>query len=123
MGGSGGGGQSNNQQAEQTLQVPLQEYAAFYPGQQGLLAQQMQQGYDGLLSDHQNAMSYYQPMSIPMINRPGDVTAYVENLGLEPAENSSKATKVKGSGGGGSGGGIINNIADLFSQRDSRESR
>lgn len=60
--------------------VPVQDYAAFSPGQQGLLAQQMQQGFGGSLLDHQNAMGFYKDMQAPQISRPEQIKQYLEQI-------------------------------------------
>jgi len=85
MGGSSGGTPAitTEEQAPPRIAsgpVPVQDYAAFSPGQQGLLAEQMQQGFGGSLLDHQNAMGFYQDMQVPNITRPDQIAAYLAQL-------------------------------------------
>lgn len=98
MGGGGGGGTVAPVQAAaepETATVPVANFAAFAPGQQGLLAQQMQQGYGGLLADHMNAMNFYRDMRAPVIREPGDIANYLTQRGLEPVAGGSKPTPVR----------------------------
>lgn len=91
----GGGGNPIPAAAAATpavAQIPVDTIQPFFPGQQGLLAEQMAAGYGGGLLDFQNAQSLYRPMTVPQINRPGDVTAYLQNIGLTPAAGGSAAT-------------------------------
>jgi len=86
------GGNSGNQplQTQTAEAVPsgipasdplqMQTFPAFSPGQQGLLAQQMQQGFGGSPQDYINAMSFYRDTQTPVINRPSDIDAYIAQL-------------------------------------------
>jgi hypothetical protein len=60
--------------------VQMQTFPAFSPGQQGLLAQQMQEGFGGSPQDYINAMSFYRDTQVPVINRPADIEAYIAQL-------------------------------------------
>jgi len=60
--------------------VQMQTFPAFSPGQQGLLAQQMQEGFGGSPQDYINAMSFYRDTQTPVINRPSDIEAYIAQL-------------------------------------------
>jgi succinate dehydrogenase/fumarate reductase flavoprotein subunit len=88
MGGSSGGGVVQKEEAPVQPTVPVQDYAAFSPGQQGLLAQQMQRGFGGSLLDQQNAMSFYQDTQIPQIRQPSEIEIYLQQL--EDAKNPKK---------------------------------
>lgn len=65
--------------------VPVNTYQAYQPNQNGLLAEQMQAGYGGLLADYQNPGGIYQDMRVPVINRPEDIQQY-----LTAIENEKK---------------------------------
>tara|TARA_R110002110_G_scaffold37601_3_gene124032 strand:- start:1777 stop:2214 length:438 start_codon:yes stop_codon:yes gene_type:complete len=93
MGGSNGTPaiEAEQQQAPAQPQIPVANYQAFSPGQQGLLAQQMQAGYGGSLLDHQNAMGFYRDMQVPLLRSPGDVPNYMGNAGLPVAEGGTPA--------------------------------
>lgn len=104
---NGGGGTpavQNESQAPAQPAVPMQNYAAFSPGQQGLLAQQMQQGFGGSLLDQQNAMGFYQDMQVPQIQRPSQIEQYLEQI--KKAAEVKKTPGVGVGGGGGTGGGV-----------------
>lgn len=94
MGGSSGGGvpATEAQATPAQPQVPVADFAAFSPGQEGLLAQQMQQGFGGSLLDHQGAMGFYRDMQAPVINEPGDIANYLAMRGLTPETGGTPAT-------------------------------
>ena len=95
MGGSSGSATTGVQPSTlQNVNVP-----AFMPGQQGLLAQQLNAGFgngqaSGILSmqDYLNGM--YKPMTVPLIQNAADMAAL-------------KAKLPKGAIGGGTGGGAV----------------
>ena len=73
----------------------MTDFAAFSPGQQGLLAQQMQQGFGGSLLDHRSAMDFYRDMQVPVMNEPGDIPNYVAQRGLEATPDGSAPTPMR----------------------------
>jgi hypothetical protein len=93
MGGGGGGGYvAPVAPAEPaTPQVPTTTFEAFSPGQQGLLAEQMQAGYGGVLSDYTGQMDHYRDMKVPLLNSPGDIPNYLKNVGLEVTAGGTPA--------------------------------
>jgi hypothetical protein len=71
--------------------LPITNYSAFSPGQQGLLAQQMQAGFGGSLLDQTNSMDHYQNMMVPRINAPGDIANYMNQVDLPVTEGGTPA--------------------------------
>lgn len=80
--------------------VPMQTFPAFQPRQQGLLAEQMQAGYGGLLSDYQG-QGGYQDMQVPVINRPSDIELYLAALEKEKQAGAANAAPAAQAGGDG----------------------
>lgn len=92
---SGGGGGAPAVEAAPapppTPVVPVTQFDAFTPGQQGLLAAQMQAGYGGILGDYTGGMDHYRDMRTPVFNSPGDVPNYLQNVGLPVVEGGTPA--------------------------------
>jgi hypothetical protein len=92
MGGGGGGAApAPAPVVPATPQIPVADFEAFSPGQQGLLAEQMQAGYGGVLSDYTGQMDHYRDMRVPLLNSPGDIPNYLKNVGLEVTAGGTPA--------------------------------
>ena len=86
--------------------VAMQQYPAFQPGQLGLLADQMTQGFGGAQAENMGILSnLYKPVSMPLISKPSDIEAYLKQIGVKaPAAKESepaKPTAWVNTGGGG----------------------
>lgn len=90
MGGGGGTPTPTEPTQPAVPTIPMMGFQPFQPGQQGLLAQQMAQGFGGGILEQQQAMDYYRPMSVPVITRPDEITAYLRNIGIEPVNTDDK---------------------------------
>lgn len=65
--------------------IPMQDFAAFQPGQLGLLASQLNSGFGGGQAQNEEALnSLYQPVSMPEMSRPNQFGPYLRQLGFEP---------------------------------------
>lgn len=73
--------------------IQMQNYPAFMPGQQGLLAEQMSAGYGAPVSENMGLLSnLYKPVNMPVISRPDQIAQYLTQIGLKPV-TAADATK------------------------------
>ena len=76
--------------------VAMQNFPAFMPGQQGLLAEQMSAGFGAPVSENMGLLSnLYKPVNMPMISRPDQIAQYMTQIGLKPV-TAEADTKKKG---------------------------
>ena len=76
--------------------VAMQNFPAFMPGQQGLLAEQMSAGFGAPVSENMGLLSnLYKPVQMPMISRPDQIAQYMTQIGLKPV-TAEADTKKKG---------------------------
>lgn len=78
--------------------VQMQNFPAFMPGQQGLLAEQMSAGFGAPVSENMGLLSnLYKPVQMPIISRPDQIAQYMTQIGLKPvtaeADTKKKGTK------------------------------
>lgn len=95
-----GGGSTTQTTAKPTNTAPaaanvaMQQYPAFQPGQLGLLADQMTQGFGGTQAENMGILSnLYKPVSMPIISKPSDIAAYLKQAGVtSPTATNSTGT-------------------------------
>lgn len=105
MGGSSAQAETGVQPSTlQNVNVP-----AFMPGQQGLLAQQLNAGFgngqaSGILSmqDYLNGM--YKPMTVPLIQNAADMAALKAKLDKKTTTSTASGAATGGTATGGAGG-------------------
>ena len=105
--------EQQQQQAAAQHSVPMQTFPAFQPRQQGLLAEQMQAGYGGLLSDYQG-QGGYQDMQVPVINRPSDIELYLAALEKEKQAGGANAASAPAAQAGGDGARLAGPDSPLY---------
>lgn len=72
--------------------VQMQNYPAFMPGQQGLLAEQMSAGYGAPVSENMGLLAnLYKPVNMPIITRPDQIETYLKSLNLAPVTGGTAA--------------------------------
>ena len=96
------GGGNKNKTATATTATPaatpiaMQNFPAFMPGQQGLLAEQMSAGFGAPVSENMGLLSsLYKPVNMPIISRPDQIAQYMTQIGLKPV-TAEADTKKKG---------------------------
>ena len=73
--------------------VAMQNFPAFMPGQQGLLAEQMSAGFGAPVSENMGLLSnLYKPVNMPIISRPDQIAQYLTQIGMKPVTTDAKAT-------------------------------
>lgn len=93
------GGGNKNKAATTTTATPaapavqMQNFPAFMPGQQGLLAEQMSAGFGAPVSENMGLLSnLYKPVNMPIISRPDQIAQYLTQIGMKPITTDAKAT-------------------------------
>lgn len=96
------GGGSNKNKTATTPAAPaapavqMQNFPAFMPGQQGLLAEQMSAGFGAPVSENMGLLSnLYKPVQMPIISRPDQIAQYMTQIGMKPV-TAEADTKKKG---------------------------
>ena len=85
--------------------VAMQNFPAFMPGQQGLLAEQMSAGFGAPVSENMGLLSnLYKPVNMPIISRPDQIAQYLTQIGLTPATSGSTTGGTSSARGKGSKG-------------------
>lgn len=80
--------------------IATQNFPAFMPGQQGLLADQLTAGGFGTVPQNMGLLSgLYHDQTMPMISRPDQIAQYLTQIGLKPV-TAADATAATGVGNG-----------------------
>ena len=114
---------SNSAAASPSANVQSMTVPAYFPGQQGLLASQMNAGFGGapgtgILDMAAYLAGLYQPMVVPMIQSGADV-AWLQKNGVAKGTSGSSTSTQTGSSGssGSSGSGRSSTIANRLNSR------
>jgi len=93
-----GGGSSTKKPTTATPATPaaqpinMQQFPAFMPGQQGLLAEQMSAGYGAPVSENMGLLAnLFKGISLPQITRPDQIAQYAKQIGVDTSKTGAAA--------------------------------
>jgi len=70
--------------------INMQQFPAFMPGQQGLLAEQMSAGYGAPVSENMGLLAnLFKGISLPQITRPDQIAQYAKQIGVDTGKTGS----------------------------------